>query len=286
MLRVLVIVLVIVNMVLLSIGMGWIGRGNGGESERMTRQIAADKVRILSDRALASASVASASASAAAQASATEASVAASGMSVASAGAAASVPPAPAASVAAASVPAPAKPAPVAAAPAPAPAVKPAPPPQPKPQPQVCKHVPALPMNLADKAAAILKGHASVQVETKDTPASVPSYWVHVPPQKNRPAADARAEELRAKGVQDLFIVKEEGPNRFAISLGLYRSEKAANDYLEQLKKKGLTQVAIAVRGGEAKRDFSLKGPQDAVEAAIGKVGAGLGGELRTTACP
>lgn len=142
-----------------------------------------------------------------------------------------------------------------------------------------------MPLALADKAAVIVKALGAVKMEALEIPASRASFWVHIPPQKNRQAADARVDELKAKGIQDLFIVQEEGPNHYAISLGLYRSETMANDYMARLKKKGVTQAIITARGGEAKRDLILRGPADAVDGAIAKLSADLG-ELRTASCP
>lgn len=284
-LRVLVIILVIVNLVLLSLGLGWLERNPGGEGDRLSRQIAADKVRLVRDQAPAPAPEAP-PAETAAPAPAT----AAPAPSAPAAPVALAAPPANAASVAAAAEAAAKAAAAAQAAKAPVAPVAPAAPPAAPapvakaPAPPVCKLVPTVPLPLADKAQAILKGLKEVRTETKNIPASRASFWVNIPPHKNRAAADARVEDLKAKGVRDFFIVQEEGPNRYAISLGLYRSETIANDYLARLKKKGVTQAVIKARGGEAKRDLMLHGPANAVEDAIAKLAAELG-ELRTGPC-
>ncbi len=290
-LRLLVIILVIVNLVLLSLGLGWLGRNSGGEGDRLSRQIAADKVRLVRDQAPAPAPVPApetptAAAAAPATATVTPAPApAAAPANVAAVAAAAEAAAKAAAAAQAAKIPSAAV-APVATAPAVAAAKVPAPPaPAAKaPAPPLCKLVPTVPLPLAEKAQAILKGLRDVKTETKDIPAARASFWVNIPPHKNRAAADARVEDLKAKGVQDFFIVQEEGPNRYAISLGLYRSETIANDYLNRLKKKGVTQAVIKARGGEAKRDLMLRGPANAVEGAIAKLAAELG-ELRTGPC-
>jgi len=289
-LRVLVIILVIVNLVLLSLGLGWLSRNSGGEGDRLSRQIAADKVRLVRDQASASAPAPAPETPPAVAAAPVPATTAPAPAAPAAAPAAPAAPPANVAAVAAAAeaaakaaaAVAPAATAPVvqaakAPAPAPAPVAK-------APAPPVCKLVPTVPLPLAAKAQAILKGLREVKTETKNIPATRASFWVNIPPHKNRAAADARVEDLKEKGVQDFFIVQEEGPNRYAISLGLYRSEAIANDYLARLKKKGVTQAVIKTRGGEAKRDLMLRGPANAVEGAIAKLSAELG-ELRTSPC-
>jgi hypothetical protein len=287
-LRVLVIIFLIVNLVLLSIGLGWLERAGGGEGDRLARQIAADKIRVVPDQPPAAApatAVAPTTAPATASAPADVAKVAA----AAEAAAKAASEKLAAASAAKILAPAPAAPAPVAKAPVAAPRPAPAPvapaPVAKLPQAQACKLVPTMPLPLADKAAAIVKALGTVKMEATETPAVRASFWVHIPPQKNRQAAEARVEELKAKGVQEFFIVQEEGPNHYAVSLGLYRSETTANDYLARLKKKGVTQAVITARGGEAKRDLTLRGPADAVDGAIAKLSADLG-ELRTANCP
>src|SRR5204863_8782988 len=53
-------------------------------------------------------------------------------------------------------------------------------------------------------------------------------WWVFIPPQGNRPAALKKANELKTLGIDDYFIVQEEGPQHWALSLGVFRSEEAA----------------------------------------------------------
>jgi len=65
------------------------------------------------------------------------------------------------------------------------------------------------------------------------------AYWVYVPPLANKAAAETRAAVLRAAGVKDLFVV-DSGRDRFAISLGNYRTEEAADAYVAELAAKNL----------------------------------------------
>src|SRR5688572_8527754 len=53
----------------------------------------------------------------------------------------------------------------------------------------------------------------------------VAGWWVHMPPQGSRQAALRKSGELKALGVQDYFIVAEDGEWRWALSLGVYRTE-------------------------------------------------------------
>ncbi|AWI78675.1 MAG: SPOR domain-containing protein [Betaproteobacteria bacterium HGW-Betaproteobacteria-13] len=74
------------------------------------------------------------------------------------------------------------------------------------------------------------------------------SWWVRIPPQPNRDAAERQVRALRAKGIDDLFIVQEAGPNQYAISLGLFKTEASSNVHLSQLRAKGVRGAGIATR--------------------------------------
>src|SRR5207237_10067977 len=50
---------------------------------------------------------------------------------------------------------------------------------------------------------------------------------VFIAPQGSRPAAQKKAAELKALAIDDYFIVQDEGPNRWALTTAVYRSEGA-----------------------------------------------------------
>jgi hypothetical protein len=75
----------------------------------------------------------------------------------------------------------------------------------------------------------------------------VASYWVFIPPAANRSAADRRLEELKAQGVKDLSLV-DGGPQRFAISLGVFRTEDAAQARLAALEAQGVKTAKVGAR--------------------------------------
>jgi hypothetical protein len=71
-------------------------------------------------------------------------------------------------------------------------------------------------------------------------------WWVFIPPPKNGKAgAQKTVEELKALGLDDFHVMQEEGRMRWAISLGVFSTEGAANARLEVALAKG-------VRGAEA----------------------------------
>ena len=73
-------------------------------------------------------------------------------------------------------------------------------------------------------------------------------WWVFMPPQGNKASADKKVDELKRLNVTDLFIVQDEGPNKFAISLGVFRTEDAAKNYLAGLNTKGVKTAQAGER--------------------------------------
>ena len=73
-------------------------------------------------------------------------------------------------------------------------------------------------------------------------------WWVFIPPQGNRQAALKKTAELKAFGVDDYFIVNEENEFRWAISLGVFRNEEAAQARLLSLREKGVRSAQVGPR--------------------------------------
>lgn len=76
----------------------------------------------------------------------------------------------------------------------------------------------------------------------------VSSYIVHIPPQSDREAAEKKAEQLRALGINDFFIIQDNPALRWAISLGVFKQEEAARAHLASLSQKGVRSARIGQR--------------------------------------
>jgi len=76
----------------------------------------------------------------------------------------------------------------------------------------------------------------------------IASYWVVMPPQRNRQTANQKAAELKKLGVEDFYIVQEDSKFRFAISLGVFKTEEAARSRLAELRKKGVRTARVDPR--------------------------------------
>jgi hypothetical protein len=77
----------------------------------------------------------------------------------------------------------------------------------------------------------------------------VTSWLVHIPSQGSKEAADRKAAELRTMGVTNFFIMQGDSPLKYAISLGVFKTESGAEALLAQLGKQGVHTARIAPRG-------------------------------------
>lgn len=111
------------------------------------------------------------------------------------------------------------------------------------------------------------------------------SWWVHIPAQGNRENAEKKAAELRRLGVDDQFIMQDPGPNQFALSLGLYKSEAAATRLLDALKEKGVRSAQIVARGAGGVR-IEVRGPGDSLSTVASDLSERLRGVNRLECSP
>ncbi|MGH8686621.1 MAG: SPOR domain-containing protein [Burkholderiales bacterium] len=74
------------------------------------------------------------------------------------------------------------------------------------------------------------------------------SWWVHMPPLGSRAAAQKKAAELRKLEVQDYFVVQDAGPQHWAISLGVFTTEVAAQARLASLRGQGVHSAVLGRR--------------------------------------
>lgn len=111
------------------------------------------------------------------------------------------------------------------------------------------------------------------------------SWWVHIPSQGSKEGADKKVAELRRLGVDELFIMQDAGPSQYAISLGLYKNEAAANRHLESLKEKGVRSAQVATRGAGAVR-IEVRGPGDGLATLVSDLSERMRGVNRLECAP
>ena len=77
--------------------------------------------------------------------------------------------------------------------------------------------------------------------------AADPMWWVNTGPAPSRSAADKRAGELRLLNIDDLSVV-DAGKGQFTVSLGMFRTEAAANARVEALATRGVAGTRVEPR--------------------------------------
>lgn len=95
-------------------------------------------------------------------------------------------------------------------------------------------------------------------------------WWVFIPQQANRAAAQKKAAELKALGIGEYFILQDEGKARWAISLGVFSSEDAAKKRLEDLRAKGVRSAQTGERDTQVSKVwFQVRGADAAIAAKL-----------------
>ena len=112
-------------------------------------------------------------------------------------------------------------------------------------------------------------------------------FWVYYPPLKSAELAQQKAEEIRAMGVSELFIVQD-SQWRNAISFGLFQDEQLASALLNDLLAKGVKGATKALRSpGKSLNSLLIKAVSSSAALELHKIKPEfVGTELAPAACP
>ena len=128
---------------------------------------------------------------------------------------------------------------------------------------EVCVLLNDMPPDAAEQLEKLLAEKLPVFKAARTVTAGSFSYWVHIPPLKNKKEAESKAAELKRLGVNEFFIVQESGPNNLAISLGLFSSQEAAASAMEGLREKGVRSAKVTERSLKpALAQLEIRGPE------------------------
>jgi len=115
----------------------------------------------------------------------------------------------------------------------------------------VCLAWHQLSVNDADRLTGLLsRRFGAFKLSRKMLASEGNGWWVFIPSQPSKADADKKAAELRGLEITDFFVIQD-GPNRFAISLGVFSTEKGSQDRLAELKTKGVRSAVAARRPGK-----------------------------------
>jgi hypothetical protein len=239
--------LVAVNGALYAYGQGYLGqfRGNEHEPARLAKQLNADKLRLVSAEQANAAVAAAQAATAAAEASVTAA---------------------------------------IAAAQAGAPAAEP---PKPEgPRPVACVEIGNF--QLAD-ARTFENRIAPLALGDRQARRNVPgqevsAYIVHIPPQGGKEGAERKVAELKRLGVTNYFVMSDNPTMRWAVSLGVFKSETAAHNLQAALTKQGVHGIRITPRmSGSQQLVFQFRDIDSDIRDRLDRIRAGFPNTERKT---
>ncbi|MSP95622.1 MAG: hypothetical protein EXR29_00045 [Betaproteobacteria bacterium] len=111
-------------------------------------------------------------------------------------------------------------------------------------------------------------------------------WWVFISPRGSRLDAQKKAAEIAALGVKDYFILQDEGPMRYALSLGVFKTEAAANSHLEALRALRVRTAQVGARESQAQKTwFQIRPAEDALAAKLREIALSFSGsEMRECA--
>jgi len=169
-------------------------------------------------------------------------------------------------------------------------AARPKPPPPPPPQPKVavaaCLELGAFNLGEVARVQQLLEPLALGAKLSQRRAEEIASYWVFMPPQGSRQAANRKSAELKKLGVEDFFVLQEDPKSRFAISLGIFKTEEAAHARLAELRKKGVRTARVAPRETPVQKVyFTVREVPEALASRLNELRQRLpGSELKD--CP
>jgi len=92
-------------------------------------------------------------------------------------------------------------------------------------------------------------------------------------PQGGRQGAQKKAAELKALGVDDYFILQDEGQLRFALSLGVFKTQAAAASRLAALRAKGVKTGQVGPRDTRVQKVyFQVRQVDEALAAKLAEI--------------
>lgn len=120
------------------------------------------------------------------------------------------------------------------------------------------------------RAQALLAGFADNAKITERRLEETAAFWVFMPPRATRQEAQIKAAELKRLGIEEFFIVQDEGKFRFAISLGVFRTSEAARAHLDKLRNQGVRSAQVGPRDSQVLKVYLQI--RDLPEAASAKL--------------
>jgi hypothetical protein len=112
-------------------------------------------------------------------------------------------------------------------------------------------------------------------------------YWVYFPPLKNKAVVKQKVAELKSLGINEYFVVQTPGHLLNAISLGVFKTQEAAQNFLDHIRTKGVRTAKIGEHASKLKATlFVFNGVDAATEVKLAAMQKDFAGtELKKVSC-
>ena len=128
-------------------------------------------------------------------------------------------------------------------------------------------------LRAAEALAPLALGARMSQRQAEDSA----GWWVFMAPQGGRQGALKKAAELKALGIEDYYILPEDGPLRFALSLGVFKTEAAASSRLEALRARGVKTAQLGPRDTQVQKTYlQVRQVDEALAARLAQIAQGF----------
>ena len=98
-------------------------------------------------------------------------------------------------------------------------------------------------------------------------------HMVFIPPLEGKEAADKKAGELKRLGVDDFFVIQDNSPLQWGLSLGIFKSQEAARNQLAALTQKGVRSARVGtLKPTTTKVAFQLRGLDATAKNSVAKI--------------
>ncbi len=166
-------------------------------------------------------------------------------------------------------------------------AIPPAPPKSAAPIPTACIEWGVFAGPIVTKAETALATLELPAGQVERMVADAGGYWVYMPPMKTKAEIDRKIGELKKFGVTEFFVVQDAGQWKNAISLGIFRTEEAAQAFLAKLKERGVRSALAERRENFLKQvAFQVREPSPATVAKLTEIQKEFpGSEMKAGPC-
>lgn len=122
---------------------------------------------------------------------------------------------------------------------------------------------------------------------TESKSAVTANWWVYLPRQRSRARMERKANQLRELGITELETITEPGRWEFAISLGAFRTENSARNYVDLLKTSGVRTAVVGEREQQVlQTTLTIRAPSTSESTTLIEMATRFpGSEMRAGEC-